>query len=381
MIESKMNNLVNNINKSYLRDCLRRYLNNPSISLDNIFVEPFKANTGDGKQKTFFKIRVDFNEEISEFILKYLPETDGSIGLSKDLYYREVQFAGSELYNKINKIIKVPIIATYISEEANERWILMEDVSNSLKNFGPPTPPTADILKKILYKMGQFHSLTWDDSNLIEFSPWLMKFEDFFRGGCKILQSAIEEKALDPWVQNYLDDNPELIESFSVFLNWLNEDERHMLQKLIYNPDLMLNKLSKLAEAVCHNDLYFLNVGWDNDELLLIDWEFVGISPTAWDIYNLYSGIPCPDLKEEEAFEAYFNGVEADGLKVDRISWIKTYRQLDLISILAFELKDLVPRAFSSKSSLPEHKKEFIKGHISNMVKNVIHTYETLTKE
>ncbi|MBP2023798.1 hypothetical protein J2Z44_003640 [Clostridium punense] len=147
-----MNNLVNNINKSYLRDCLRRYLNNPSISLDNIFVEPFKANTGDGKQKTFFKIRVDFNEEISEFILKYLPETDGSIGLSKDLYYREVQFVGSELYNKINKIIRVPIIATYINEEANERWILMEEVSNSLKNFGPPTPPTADILKKYYIK-------------------------------------------------------------------------------------------------------------------------------------------------------------------------------------------------------------------------------------
>lgn len=381
MIEIKMNSLMNNINKSYLRDCLRRYFNNPSISLDNIFIESFKANTGDGKQKNFFKIKLNVNERNLEFILKYLPETDGSIGLSKDLYYREIKFASSELYNKINKIIKVPIIATYINEEANERWILMEDVSNSLKNFGPPTPPTADILKKILYKMGQFHSLTWNDSNLIESSPWLMKFEDFFKGGCKILQSAIEGKALNPWVQNYLGDNPELIESFSVFLNWLNEDERLMLQKLIYNPDLILDKLSKSAEAVCHNDLYFPNVGWDNDELLLIDWEFVGISPTAWDIYNLYSGIPCPDLKEEEAFEAYFKGVEADGLKVDKTSWIKTYRQLDIISILAFELKDLVPRAFSSKSSLPEHKKEFIKDHIRNMVKDVIHTYETLINE
>jgi thiamine kinase-like enzyme len=381
MIAIKMKDLINDINKLYLRDCLRKYLKNPSLSLDSICIDVFKANTGDGKQKGFFKVKLNTNDIHLEFILKYLPETDGSIGLSKDKYYREIQFVNSQLYNEINKIIQVPIVATYKNEETNERWILMEEVSYSLKNFGPPTPPTADTLKKVLYKMGQFHSLTWNDNSLIEKYPWLMKFEDFFRGGCKILQSAIEQKSLETWVQSYLDDNPELIESFSEFLNWLNKNERYILKQLIYNPDLILSKLSKSAEAVCHNDLYFPNVGWNNDELLLIDWEFIGVSPTAWDIYNLYSGIPCPDLKEEEAFAVYFNGVEADGLKVDRVSWIKTYRQLNIISILAFELKDLVPRAFSNKSTLPEKKKEFIKSHIRKMVQDVIHTYETLANK
>lgn len=364
-------NTFQSLSIDVLEKSLRRYYKNNELQVIDFDMNPIEVRTKDGKNKEFYSLTVNEKHQSINMILKTFPNPNGINSMSSDNCYREISFFGSDLYYCIDDLIKIPIVEVCNNIETNERWILMADVSEELKNFGPPTPPTADDLKLLLYKMGKLHSLTWERNNLSTEYPWLMDFEVWVKNGSCLLKSIMDNNIEAPFVVNYLKDKPALLTAFPKFLEWLPDSRREILKQFIYYPEKILNYINLCPKAICHNDLHFSNIGLSNSNVLLIDWEFIGVAPTAWDIFSLYGGIPNPALSQDEAFEVYFSSVEENGITVDREAWIKVYRNLELIEILTYALRDLVPHAFSENSKLPEEHKDIVKGELNSLIDKI----------
>lgn len=95
-------------------------------------------------------------------------------------------------------------------------------------------------------------------------------------------------------------------------------DERHKL----------LDALERLPQTVCHQDAWRGNVyspRGTEDELVLIDWAYVGYSVLGSDLadlavagYNLLAVAPPPAAIDAAVFSAYLDGVRAAGCQTPR---------------------------------------------------------------
>lgn len=342
----------------FLTSVLRDYLKKQDLIITNYLIEPCSFKIGEGRRKKFYKLILEANQECPDLILKILPAKDGVIESTLDYHHREVAFGESNLYKKVRQIIQIPIITVYRDERAKEWWLLMEDVSPALKRIGPPKPPTADLVRGMLTSLGKFHALTWEQVNLAKEYPWLMNFNQWVRSGCKIILALIAGHGDEPWMKEFLQDKPGLLSGFPHFTNWLTLERKKLLQTFLESPDIILNMINQSPQALCHNDLFFPNLGWDNNKLLLIDWEFVGIAPTSWDVYSAYAGMPCLEIQEKEALDIYFQAIEEEGFEVNREGWLYSYQKLEVIEFLAFGLRSFVPIIFDPNSHLSEEEKK-----------------------
>lgn len=360
--------MCNGLTNTFLTTVLRDYLELQDLEIANYSIEPCSFKTGEGKRKKFYKITVEADQKCPDLILKVLPETDGAIGSTLDFYHREVAFVESDLYRKVAQNVQIPIVAVFRNEDAKEWWVLMEDVSPALEKIGPPKPPTADVVRAMLRNLGKLHALTWEKSTLTSDYPWLMDFNQWVRSGCLVIRALIEDQAQEPWIEEVLQDKPGLVSGFPGFLNWLTPERKEILKTFVYSPEKILNVINQSPKAVCHNDLFFPNLGWHDDELLLIDWEFVGIAPTPWDIYSGYAGMPCSEVPEKEALEIYFQAIEEEGIEVDREVWVNVYHKLEIIEFLLFGLRALVPVIFDPNSPLPEERKKLVRAELDRLL-------------
>lgn len=351
-----------------LIDDIANYCGCNDLSNEKYFLDEIKVRTGAGKLKKFYKFSTKENNTENNFIIKVIPVMDAAIGMSEDKYHREFNFASSHLYKKINEVFKIPIILTYKNSDTKEHFIVMKDITEELDKFGPKNIPDKDTLIHIISKLGKFHSITCNNERLETDNPWLMNFDIWVKNGCKVMQAIIDNKIEDRWIDIYIKDKPELIEAFPKFMKSLNVIQQNTLKEFIYNPEIILNSVNKSLRAVCHNDLFFPNIGKDIEEWHVIDWEFIGVSPTAWDVYSLYSGIPQEELKEEEMFDVYFNALEEEGVKIDKEQWIKAYNNMEVIEILLYALRDLVPLAFDINSKVSEEHKNLIKEELKKLI-------------
>lgn len=373
-------NVYASITVPYLTSVLQEYFKKKDFIITNYLIEPCPFKIGEGKRKKFYKLILEANHDCPDLILKVLPENDVVIASTQDDHHREVAFVESELFQIITQIISIPVVAVYRDESTKEWWVLMEDVTTALKKIGPPKPPNADILRKMLRSLGKFHALSWEQTSLLEKYPWLMDFNQWISSGCQLIQSLIKGYASKPWIEEFLKAKPGLVSGFAVFMNELTWRSKEILKTFVYSPELILNTISHSPKVLSHNDLFFPNLGWRHQELVVIDWELFGTAPACWDIYSAYAGMPCPEIQEKEALDIYFQAIEEEGIEVHREAWLSGYHKLELIEFLAFGLRDLVTMIYNPQSPLSEEKKKQVKVELDRLLTIMEEAYCEINK-
>lgn len=103
----------------------------------------------------------------------------------------------------------------------------------------------------------------------------------------------------------------------------------------------------------------------------MIDWEFVGVSPAAWDLHCSYAGMPPVGVSEEEMLELYFEQIP-EATTEEQKAWLEGYRVLGAVENLIYGLRTLIPAVFDPESKLPNEAKPMFEAELDRVVKEIL---------
>lgn len=321
--------------------------------------------TSEGKGKDFYRLTPDNGGQA--VVIKVFPRVDGSMGMTDDRQMRELAFVESELYPEFAAIADLPKMV--VSRTADGYGLLaMEDVSEALEEVGPGAPLTPELVRNLITTIGRLHSRYWQKPAKWD---WLMDFSLWVKRGAEMLLLLAEGGEQPDWAQNILRDKPGLIRGMQPFLNSLTASRREQFLNALQHPAPILAKLAETPQTIGHGDLFFTNLGERNGRLLLIDWEFVGVMPAAWDLSCSYAGMPPVGVSEEEMLELYFAQIPA-ATTAEREAWIQGYRMMGAVEGMIYGLRTLIPAVFDPESKVPEPVKADLRGEVDQMVEAII---------
>ena len=353
------------LNDQIIRDVTKDFVGWDENTTYEIELCQFKTSKG----KDFYRLLPN-NDEISDLILKVFPIQDGSMAMTEDSDMRELLFVNSELHNEFSKDIGLPNMSKYRTEEGFG-ILCMEDISEELTKVGPPTPPTKGMVTNLIKTIGKLHAKHWQEEKVVENYPWLMDFKLWLKRGMKLLLIVIGEDEGFEWAQKILENRSDLKRAMPSFLESLSSEEKEQFINILKSPEVIMDRLEKMPWTVSHNDLFFSNLGLKDDQLLLIDWEFVGYSPAAWDIHSAYAGIPPIGVNEEDMVEIYFDQI-SQATEDEKAAWLDGYKIMGAVEGLIYGLRTLVPKVYDPESDLPEKFRPMLSGEIEKIVNQIL---------
>jgi hypothetical protein len=187
---------------------------------------------------------------------------------------REVRFLRGDIPNLLPKGLSVPPDAVVVSDGGRE-WIFMRDIAASLNRpWTPESAGVAAVRAALLYAPGA------SDPALLD-TPWLE------RHGFAAYRHHVEAGH----------ENLEAISGDTRLDGLFSSDEIRRLHGFLDQTDKLIARADGLPPTLVHGDLHVLNAGLGADqELLLIDWEHVGVGPPGYDlatfvsVYRLFNG-------------------------------------------------------------------------------------------
>ncbi len=356
------------INNKLVKEVIKEFYQYSDVNELTVSIENSDFKGGAGKDKEFNKAIVNYNGEIKELIIKAYKEKDFSMILSGDIGMREAVFANSDLMKTLSSECTIPVVGG--CNEDDEKWVIMTDVSEELSKFGPPDVPSKDTILKVLYGLGKMHSKTFNDKSY-EKHDYLLNFNQWFSNSCELLSKLMEGNKDNTFVQKYLEVRPNSIEAFQKFAESFEQEKLEDFKGLLEKPENIVKAIETAPYAIGHNDLFFPNVGWDGENPVFIDWEYVGYAPIAWDVMSLYGGIPCEGLTDEEAFEEYFRGVEESGKYIDREAFVDSYKKMEAIESIMYGVREMVHAAYGI-DGMPEERRSIFMGELNRLMECIM---------
>ena len=250
--------------------------------------------------------------------------------------------------------VVAPIVGAWRDPSGAAAWIVMEDVSASLREYSrnQPLPPTEAVarLKQVLDRLAQLH-VWWEGPKQrakLRRCGWLVPVERFL--GC---EAASYATALGRTPPAAMASGSPVTDEFRAdvhaFVDWLPAGDRPALQELLYRREPLVAALGALPRTLLHGDTDDRNIGLRHPaghaaangstgvspELVLIDWEWIALGPPALDVARLCGSAaavcdqsqPRPEaLFSHELPDYYFERYRGYGGRLaDRDTWRRSF--------------------------------------------------------
>ena len=250
--------------------------------------------------------------------------------------------------------VVVPFLGVRLDPSGDAAWILMKDVSASLDAYSRERPlPPAEAVERIklaLDGLARLHAW-WEhparQASLRRYSG-LVPLERF--AWCQAASyAAVLGRRAPVGVAPGGPVTDELRANVRAFLDWLPAGDRPVFEAILYRRGRLAGALGALPRTLIHGDADDRNVGLRLPagarpaagtatplaELVLIDWEWIGVGPAALDVARLCGSAaalcdrsePVPDaIFSDELPDHYFACYRAHGgALLDRADWRRSF--------------------------------------------------------
>ena len=354
MTTGEMNGLEKaseDVPREVVESILREHLADPSVTLTDLAVQPFVSD-GNSGNNTLYRVQFAWSTagdgplESAEWILKcWRPGgwSENFMGLTQP------QEALAWRHNLITPValpagFTTPFIGAALGPDGTKAWIAMVDVSTELGRYSwsQPLPPEVALgrVKQILDGFARFHAL-WEQpqrrGKLAEYS-WLLPWEDRVWGRATTLAHMLDKAPMGGRGKGEPEREKERRVDMYTFLDWLAPEDQLLWEELMCDRRLLLAAFQEVPRTLIHGDPDPRNVGLrctqgegdtDQDidsstEIVLIDWEAIGIGPAPFDAAYVLWWLPlvcdpfqpCPEFCwSDELPEYYFDRYIAAGGK------------------------------------------------------------------
>ena len=199
--------------------------------------------------------------------------------------------------------------------------ILMPDLTGSL--FDWERPIAADDLDRVLRNLAAVHASTAETPADFPWCPLRERIELLTRRSAERYRAtglAVGQRFLDGW---------------DAFDRQAEPAARELIGRLTGDVAPLLAALDRLPQTLLHGDLKLANVGFTDDEMLLIDWQMITRAPVAVELgWLLVSNVAALPEPPEAVLERYRVAATATGVDVG--DW---EAQVDLTWIVGLVLR------------------------------------------
>ena len=347
-----------------LESLLRDHLGDETVAITHCTITPF-ANQGTNDSTTFFCAELNgagpdasVTSGSARWIVKHWRAggaRDAGTGVSQPnevLAWEHGLLSPEALPNGV----VVPFVGARRSADKLQAWLAMADVSTELAEF-PRTSLSADQaisrVRYVLERLAHFHAY-WERPERqaqLQHYPWLQRTEVYIWRLAHTYALSLE---LPPAAGSLpvSDDLPVwdgLTADLNAFLEWLPAGNRRLWQDLMIDRSALVAALASYPRTLLHNDLDDRNIGlrWlagiaqtgqtaaTTPELVLIDWEWIGVGPSVLDVAKVLIFPPVMMAPGEtypetcwtdELPDYYFAHYRAAGnANVDAETWRRAY--------------------------------------------------------
>lgn len=267
-----------------------------------------------------------------------------------------------------------PIVGSVIDPDGEIAWLAMRDVSQALREYDRAAPlPTDQLIhrvKMILSCLARFHAL-WeqpDRQEILDGMDWLLPCKNYIWRNSAFYATILGKDVVGEYSPTV---SHEDVLNLHAFLEWLHPSERSLLEGLLVDRRRLEDCFADLPCSLLHGDLDDRNIGLlcspsEESELVLIDWERMGMGPAAMDVAKVLINVPMvcapgqslPDGSwMDELLDFYYDNYKrAGGKAMDHTTW---HRSCDLALIaqalwpFPWALGNLL-RTFHGEVPLPE---------------------------
>jgi hypothetical protein len=246
------------------------------------------------------------------------------------------------------KGVTTPFIGASVAENGQTAWLFMKDIADTLRQYDRDRPLASSELvarvRQILSRLARLH--VWGEQlteeGALEQYDWLPSHKNYLWRGARAYEAALARKP-DTQIGESELTTTAFVDNLHAFLSTLAAQDREHWKELLCNRQPLVDGLAGVPSTVLHNDLDDRNIGLHHSasgesgeyELVLIDWEWMGIGPAALDVakvLHFLPGIcamdsPCPETLWTREFPAYyFEQYQAEGGNaLDDGTWHRSY--------------------------------------------------------
>jgi hypothetical protein len=250
----------------------------------------------------------------------------------------------------------VPMIGAWRSPDNTEAWLAMVDVSPELSAYARLSLSAAQAVERaqtILTRLAHFHARWEQPAGQAELQTcsWLRCPEQYLWEMAPTYAHALGRPPVAHLPQGIT--GPLMWEGLSADLNAFLEGrpvaEQRLWEQLLIDRQALVDGLAPYPQTLLHNDLDDRNIGlrWSDDvaathsptpdspDLILIDWEWMGVGPAALDVARMVAFLPImitpgasiPEVVWSDAFaDHYFAHYRAAGGRCDdATAWRRSY--------------------------------------------------------
>jgi len=385
--------------EAVLTSILQDYLGEPDAHLTNYNVAPFN-NSGMSGNNSLYRVDIGWaisNSRILDSSMSWLVKCwkPGGLGLlSLDWSKQPVEALawqnGILRAESLPLGVRTPIVGAVIDPGGEMAWMAVKDVSKELQEYDRdvPLPPEKLVshAKAVLAGLAQFHAFYEQPvhQKSLESMDWLLPLENYLRRDATRIASALGKAPIDGASQDDSSD-VELHLDLTAFLEWLVPSVRIKFEELLIDRDRLVDFFASLPKTLLHGDLDDRNIGlsWlpsGEGEVILIDWEWMGMGPAALDVAKIMiylplqcePGSPCPEVCWSYELPDYYyeNYLTAGGKQLNHETWRRSYD----LGLVAQALSPLpwfggnILRTLDGKDPLPE---ESIRMRLASMLQDM----------
>jgi thiamine kinase-like enzyme len=369
-----------------LESILREHIVDGAAVITTCDVAPF-ANQGTNDSSTFYRVTLSWTlanpstEASTTWIIKHWKAggmRDGRLGLTQPLDVLAWE-QGRLRRDALPRGIVVPFIGARRSPDNSEAWLAMADVSTELSAYSRMSLTADQAISRtriILARLARLHAL-WErpeQQAKLQACSWLRRPDLQLWDMAATYAHALGRTPMAPPGASAPPVWEGLGADLDAFLDARPADERRLWEYLLIDRSALVEGLTGYPQTLLHNDLDDRNIGlrslqqgsgirgqglgtvWhhnaapdpatsatvlptaidnDNPDLVLIDWEWIGVGPAALDVANIVQrapimiapGAPLPEIIWGEGFaDDYFARYRAAGGRcVDAAAWRRSY--------------------------------------------------------
>jgi thiamine kinase-like enzyme len=335
-----------------LESILREHIVDGAAVITTCDVAPF-ANQGTNDSSTFYRVTLSWTlanpstEASTTWIIKHWKAggmRDGRLGLTQPLDVLAWE-QGRLRRDALPRGIVVPFIGARRSPDNSEAWLAMADVSTELSAYSRMSLTADQAISRtriILARLARLHAL-WErieQQAKLQACSWLRRPNLHLWDMAATYAHALGRTPMAPPGASAPPVWEGLGADLDAFLDARPADERQLWEYLLIDRSALVEGLTGYPQTLLHNDLDDRNIGLrgldsDAPDLVLIDWEWIGVGPAAIDVANIVlrvpimiaPGAPLPEsIWGDEFADDYFARYRAAGGRcVDAAAWRRAY--------------------------------------------------------
>jgi thiamine kinase-like enzyme len=284
-----------------------------------------RSHDGSGGNSLFdldVVLEQDGDRVTRRFLLKqWTSDSTNALFLTIDRSIEALAFEAG-LFSDFPTHIGCPIVAALHQGPGENAWILMEDVSEGLAQYGRGNPHPFDIvvakLKTILLRMAEFH-IHWEApkrTEVLNRSDWLIGIGQYLEKDELAYRHAFHEPGVKIQSRGR-DVDTAFVAAMQAFVAWLPDSQREPWQHLLADRRPLLDAARSLPRTLIHGDMDDRNVGFSqraadgSTGLTLVDWEWMAFCPGGFDVAKLLHQMNISCTPSTRVSDRYFETIPA----------------------------------------------------------------------